>query len=94
MYIHWPIDIMIRVFADGLGDWSLISGRVILKKVPSCLTLRIIRYGLSVSGAIQAKEHYPPLHLGVVDIEKGAFESLLTTVSQLIYIYIYIYAAI
>ncbi len=33
----------------------------------------IIRYVSRASGAIQGKEKRPPLHLGVVAIEKGAF---------------------
>ena len=58
-----------------------------LKKLyfmPPCLTLIIIRYGLRVSGIIQRKEKLSSLHLGVVAIEKGAFESPLTTVGQLL----------
>ena len=36
-----------------------------------CLTLGI-RCKSRVRGAIQGKEKHPPLHLGVVAIEKGA----------------------
>ena len=40
----------------------------------------------------QGKLSHPPLHLGVVAIEKRAFGSPSTMVGQLtIYIYIYIY---
>ena len=46
-------------------------------------SLNIIRYGSRISGAIQGKEYHPPLHLGVVAIEKGAFGLPSTTVSQL-----------
>ena len=52
--------------------------------------LKIIKYGSKVSGAFQGKEWRFPLHLGIVAMEKGAFVSPLTTVGQLIYIYIYI----
>ena len=38
------------------------------------------------SEAIQGKELCPPLHLGVVAIEKGAFESPLTTVANFTYL--------
>ena len=31
IYIHQPIGIMIRVFANGQGDWGPIPGRVIPK---------------------------------------------------------------
>ena len=41
----------------------------------SCLTLSIIRYGSRVIGAIQRKGLHPPLHLGGVAIENGAFWS-------------------
>ena len=40
---------------------------------------------------IQRKKYHPPLHLGVIAIEKGVFGSPSTTVGVLIYIYIYIY---
>ena len=56
-----------------------------------CLILSISRYGSRVSGAIKGKEQCPPLHLGVVDIEKRASSSLSTTVSQFICVHIYIY---
>ena len=49
-----------------LKKWYLMSPR---------LTLSIIRYGSEVSGAIQGKEYYPPLHISVVAIEKEAFRS-------------------
>ena len=62
------IDLMSRVFANGLGDWGLISGQVIPKAqkwylMLLCLTLSIIRLGSRVRS-----RH--PLHLGVVAIEK------------------------
>ena len=49
-----------------LQKWYLMS---------PCLTLSIIRYDSRVSEAIQGKELYPPLHLGIVAIEKGVFRS-------------------
>ena len=73
---------------------SQIDSFQILKKwylMFPCLTLSIIRYGSTVRGAIQGKEQHPPLHLGVVAIEKGSFWSLSITVANFTYIYIYIY---
>ena len=29
IYIYWTISIMVRVFANGPGDWGSITGRVI-----------------------------------------------------------------
>ena len=82
---------MVRVFANGPGYRGSTLGR--LKKLvldASLLNIQyykirinIIRYGLKVSGAIQEKELSPPMHLGVVPIEKGTFRSPSTTVSQL-----------
>ena len=54
--------------------------------MPSYLILGIIRYVSRVSRAIQRKELHPPLHLGVVVFEKGAFGSPSTTVAQFIFI--------
>ena len=59
--LHRPIGIMVRVFANGLGDQGFIPGRAIPKtqkivQMPPCLTLSIIKYGSKVSGAIQRKE--------------------------------------
>ena len=51
------------------------------------LTFGIIKYGSWASGATQGKESHPSLHLNVVAIEKGAFVSPSTMVSQLTYIY-------
>ena len=47
--------------------------------MPPCLTLRIIRYVSRVKWSNPGKELRPPLHLGVVAIEKGAFGSPSTT---------------
>ena len=46
-----------KVFANGPGDWGLISGRIKPKTqkiilVPPCLTFSIIKYGSKVSGTI------------------------------------------
>ena len=88
--IYWQ---MFRVFANASGDQGPIPGWIIPKTekwylMPPYLTLSIIRYGSRVSGPIQVKEY-----IGVVVIEKEAFGSPLTRVTQFtrIYIYIYIY---
>ena len=76
-----------RVFANGLEDRDSILGRVTPKTfeivLDTLFTLSNIRYVWRVSGAIQKKEQRPPLHLGVVAIEKGAFRSLSTTVANI-----------
>ena len=82
---HWPIGIMVRVFANGPEDWGPIPGRDIPKTqkmvlMPSSLTLSIKRYGSRVSGAIQGKEYCSSFHLSVITIEKRVFRSLLTAV--------------
>ena len=56
------------------------------KDIKNWLTLSIIMYGSTLSGAIQ--ELRPRLLLGVVPIEKGAFSSPSTRIDQLLYIYI------
>ena len=76
------------VFASGLGDRGSIPGRVIPK------TLEMARYTSLINtqqythygknGAILRKEYRPPLHLGVVAIEKGTFDSSSTTVANFI----------
>ena len=77
-------------------DRGSIPGLVISKTQklylrPPCLTLSTIRQGSRESGAILEKESHPPLHIGVVAIEKGAFVSPSTTVANDLYIYIYVY---
>ena len=49
--------------------------------MPSCLTLSIIRYRSRVKWSNSGKGVTPPLHLGVVAIEKGVFGPLSTTVA-------------
>ena len=53
--------------------------------MPPCLTLSIIRYGSRVKWSNPGKELRPPLHLGVVAIEKGAFGSPSTMVANFTY---------
>ena len=55
--------------------------------IPPCLTLSIIRYGSRVKWSNLGKGVVPSLHLGVVAIEKGAFRSSLTTVTNFTTLY-------
>ena len=50
--------------------------------MPPYLALSTIRYVSRLSRTIQGIELQPPLHLGVVAIEKGAFVSLPTKVAN------------
>ena len=83
---------MVRMFINGLGDPGLISGRVIPKTQKMILDTSLVNtYHYKVW--IKDKWNNPRkgvalfLPLGVVAIEKEAFELFLTTVSQFIYIY-------
>ena len=74
-------------FAYGPGDLGPIPGRVIPKTLkwylmPPCLTLSIIKYGSRVKWRNPGKGVPPSVHLGVVAIEKGAFESPSTMVAN------------
>ena len=53
--------------------------------MPPCLTLSIIRYGSRVKQSNPGKEQRPPLHIGVVAIEKGAFGLPSTMVANFTY---------
>ena len=53
--------------------------------MPPCLTLSIIRYVSRVKWSNPGKGVAPPLHLGVVAIEKGAFGSPSTKVAYFTY---------
>ena len=85
--LYRPIGLMSRVFTNGLGDRVSIRGRVIPKMqkwylIPPYLTLSIIRYRPRVKRGNPGKGVAASLHLGVVAIEKGAFGSLLSTVTN------------
>ena len=57
--------------------------------IPLCLTLSNIRYVSRVKWSNPGKGVAPALHLGVVAFEKGAFQSLSTTVTNFTYILFY-----
>ena len=85
-YIH--IGLVGRVFANGSGDLGSIPGRVIpktLKMVLDTSLLNTQQYKVRIKGKVeQSRERSsaPPLHLGVVAIEKGAFWSPSTTLRR------------
>ena len=68
-----------REFAIGLGDRGSIPGHIIpktLKMVLDTSLLNTQQYKVHIKGkVVQSRERSsaPPLHLGVVAIEKGAF---------------------
>ena len=69
------------------GVQSQVESYQRLKKwyfMPPCLTLSIIRYGSRVKWSNPGKGVAHPLHLGIVAIEKEAFGSPSTTVSNFI----------
>ncbi len=60
--------------------------------MPPCLTLSIIKYGSRVKWSNPGKGVAPPLHIGVVAIEKGAFGSPSTNVANFTLLLHYIIA--
>ncbi len=76
------------MFTNGPGDQvqSQVESYKRLKKwylMPPWLTLSIIRYESKVKWSNPGKGVGPPLHHGVVAIEKGAFWSTSITVANL-----------
>ena len=86
------ISLVGRVFASGLGDWGSIPGRVIpktLKMVLDATLLDTQHYKVRIKSKVEQSREWstrPPLHLGVVAIEKGAFGSPSTTVANFTYL--------
>ena len=96
-----PIGQVGRVFANAPGDRGSIPGRIIPKTQKwylrfSSLTLSIIRCGLRVKWSNRGKGVAPPLHFGVVAMEKGANVSSTTTVAnkRFVCIYVSMYASV
>ena len=85
------------MFTNGPEDLGSISGRVIpktLKMVLDASLLNTQQYKVRIKGkAIQGKEQHLPLHIAVVPIEKGAFWSPSTRVTNFTY-FLYIYICI
>ena len=80
------------MFANGPGDKGSIQGRVIpktLKMVLDICLLNTQQYKVRINGKVEknlGKAYCPPLHLGVVAIEKGALWSPSTTVVNFTYL--------
>ncbi len=77
---------MVRVFANCPGDVGSIPGRVMPKTQKMVLDASLLNaqhYKGRIKGKVEkGKELRPPLHLGVVAIEKGAFGSPSTMVAN------------
>ena len=84
---------MARVCAKGPGDLGSIPGRVIpktLKMVLDASFFNTQQYKVHIKGKVeQSRESSsaPPLHLGIVAIEKGVFKSPLTMVTNFTFTY-------
>ena len=82
-----------RVFTYSPEYRCSILGRVILKKI--ILDASLLNDQVRIEGKMEQpreKRERFSVHLGVVVIENGPFESPSTTVANFTYIYIYIYA--
>ena len=80
--------LMGRVFTNGPGGQGSIRGRIILKTQKIVLDvslLNTLHYKIGIKGEVEkrGKELCPPLHLGVVAIEKGALWSPATKGRQI-----------
>ena len=90
-YVYFGLGV--RVFANGPGDLGSIPGRVIPKTQKMVLDASLLNtqhYKVRIKGKVeQSREGVaPPLHLGVVAIEKGAFGLPSTMVANFTYIWI------
>ena len=84
------IDLIRRVFANGPGHRSSILGRVIPKTLKMVLDTALLntqhyKVWIKVKWSDSGKGVAPPLHLHIVAIEKGAFESPSTKVANFTY---------
>ena len=78
------------MFANGLGDRGFILGRVIPKTQKMVLDVSLLNtqhYKVRINCKVEQsrKGVTPPLHIGVVAIEKGAFGSHSTKVANFTY---------
>ena len=91
---------MVIVFANGPGDMGSIPGRVTPKTLKMVLDVSLFNtkhYKVRIKGKVEKswERSSAPLHLGVVAIEKRAFGSPSTMVTNFTFtIYIYIYTSI
>ena len=80
---------MSGVFANGPGDWGSIPSRVISETQKMVLDTSLFNtqhYKVRVKWNNPWKVVVPPLHLGVVAIEKGAFGLPSTMVANFYFI--------
>ena len=80
-----------RVFTNGPGDWGSIPGRVIPKTQKMVLNATLLNtqhYKVRIKGKVEESWKWNStlsLYLGVVAIEKGAFRSPWTIVTNFTY---------
>ena len=91
-YYYFLIGIMVRVFANGLGDLGSIPGRVIpqTKKwslMPPCLTLSITRNASRVKWSNPEKRKVPPPTYWCSSYRKGSLRVTLDYGRQLYFTY-------
>ena len=85
LYSFRSIGQMSRVFANGPEDRGSIPGRVITKMVLDAALLNSQQFKVRIKGKVKQTSEWsstPPLNLSVVAIEKGAFESSSTKVTN------------
>ena len=85
VYCLPDIDEMVRVFANDPGDLGSIPGRVIQKTQKMVLDASLLNtqhYKVRVKGKVEQSREKSST-LGVVAIEKGAFGSPSTTVTNI-----------
>ena len=89
LYIYtWAIGLMSRVFACGPGDQGSIPGQVIpktQKMVFDPALLNTQHYKVMIKGKVERSREW-----SIVTIKKRDFKSLLTSIVNFTYIYIYI----
>ena len=78
---------MSRVFTKGQEDWGSIPGRVIPKTPKMVLDATLLNtqhYKVGIKDKVEQSREWSsaPLHLSVVAIKKGAFESPSTKVTN------------
>ena len=89
MKLDWKkYKLIVRVFANDLGDRGSIPGQVIPKTQKMVLDATLLKtqhYKVWINGAIQGLEWRDSQHLAVVAIEKGAFGSYFTLILWFIF---------
>ena len=98
VYIYIYIGPAVRVFANGPGELGSIPGRVIPKTLKMELDTTLLNtqhYKVRFKGKVEQSREWssaPPLHLGVVAIEKGSLRvTPRTMVANFTLLFTYIY---